>query len=138
MEEKDTNTPEEKTPKRKKSLHRHTSLNQVLSAIAETGGIVTDTCRLLGVYPPDFYKKWRYLPEVEQAFIEAKSIGFEEVTDVLFKKALEGDNKAIKMYLQYCPLAKQNNWVDSQTLVLKEEKPLSEEEKEKLKQELFN
>lgn len=137
MNEKDTNTPEENTPKRKKSLHRHTTLNQVLNAIAETGGIVTDTCRLLGVYPPDFYKKWRYLPEVEQAFIEAKSIGFEEVTDVLFKKALEGDNKAIKMYLQYCPLAKQNNWVENQTFTIKDDKPLTPEEKKELTKELF-
>ena len=113
------------------------SQKQVIEALEATGGNVGDAVNLLGVSKANFYRHYRYNPEIEKALADYSKIGFEAVTEVLFSLCMKGDTKAISLYLKYNPVAKANNWVESQTLVVKEEKPLSDEEKEALKKELF-
>jgi hypothetical protein len=43
----------------------------------------------------------------------------------------------MKLYLKYNPLARANNWTDSQILTIREDKPLTDEEKKNLAKELF-
>ena len=121
----------------KGSLKSTLTLKQVLKAIKETGGVVSDTIKLLNIDNSSFYEKWRYMPEVEKALNQARQMGFEAVTEVLYKQCLDGDKGAITLYLRYNPLAKYNQWVEGQTITLKAEKPLSDEEKKDLVKELF-
>ena len=134
--------PEEKTTEKQgnkvQGLKKRLTLKIVLEAIERTGGRVAETIRVLGINPLTFYRNWRYLPEVEEALQQFRQMGFEEVTDTIFEQAKNGNLKAAHIYLRYSPTAKQNDWTDNQTLTIKEEKPLSDEEKEKLKQELFS
>lgn len=116
---------------------RKITLNQVLDAIHEAGGVVTDAMALLHIDNYTFYKKWRYLPEVDKAILQAREMGFEQVTDILYKQCLDGDKGAIQLYLKYCPLSKMNQWVEGQVITLKGEKALTDEEKQNLVKELF-
>lgn len=129
------------TPKRKRgrprALNNHVTVKDVVDTINGTGGMILESVKLLGISVTEFYQKFRYNPKVEEALKMAHRIGFDEVTDVLIKRALEGDLKAISLYLKYNPLAKENQWVENQTLTLKEEKPLSNEEKQDLAKQLF-
>ena len=136
-------TPETQAPVKKKrgrpfgSSMRKITLKQVIDAVNEAGGVVTDTIALLHMDTYTFYKNWRYVPEVEKALNQAREMGFEKVTDILYKQCLDGDKSAIQLYLRYCPLSKLNQWVDGQTITLKAEKPLTDEEKQNLVKELF-
>lgn len=129
---------EELKKKRTRGPNKHISTKKVIEALETTGGDVTAACKLIGLSKYAFYRDYYTKPEIVEARRNFSTVGFFEVTDVLYRKCLEGDTRAIAIYLKYNPMAKEFNWLDSQTLVLKEEKPLSEEEKEKLKQELFN
>lgn len=119
---------------RPKSTH---TLAQILKAIDDTGGLVREACLVMNMPVMTFYRKWRHKPEVAQALQEARNAGFEAVTDVLYTKCLDGDTKAISLYLQYNPLAKEKNWRKEESLTIKEEKPLSEAEKKDLVQSIF-
>ncbi len=122
---------------RPRALNNHITVKDVVNTINGTGGMILESVKLLGISITEFYQKFRYNPKVEEALKLAHRIGFDEVTDVLIKKALDGDLKAISLYLKYNPLAKENQWVENQTLTLKEEKPLSDEEKQDLSKQLF-
>lgn len=113
------------------------TLKKVLEAIERAGGSCTDTAIQLGVSVQYFYKRWRYVPEVNQAFEEWYDIGFTQVTDTLYEQAVKGNIKAIQTYLRYNPVAKKKGWVDHQVLTFREEKPLSDDEKNELKARLF-
>ncbi len=132
--------PEEKIEKQEKKvqgLKKRLTLKIVLDAIERTGGKVAETIRVLGINPLTFYRNWRYLPEVEEALQQFRQMGFEEVTDTIFEQAKNGNLKAAHIYLRYSPTAKKNDWTDNQTLTIKEDKPLSDAEKEQLKKDLF-
>ena len=120
-----------------KNLRKKLTLKQVIEAIDRAGGRVADTIKLLGINPKTFYEKYRYLPEVEEALKQYRQLGFDEVTQTIFEQAKGGNLKACSLYLKYCPVAKSNGWTDDQTLTIREEKPLSEAEKEQLKKDLF-
>ena len=122
---------------RPRTLPGTVNVADVVKAVMETGGHVQDTISVLGMSNGDFYKRFRHNPKVEKAFAEARRIGFESVTDVLYSLALKGDMKAMSLYLKYNPIAKENNWVEVQTVTLKQERPLTEEEKKALAKELF-
>ena len=109
----------------------------VMDAITKTGGRIEETCKLCSMSPTEFYKRFRYNPKVEEALKEARKIGFELVTDTLLDRAMKGDMAAMKLYLKYNPIAKENKWVDAQVLVLREDKPLTDEEKRDLAKNLF-
>lgn len=110
---------------------------QVKAALVETGGMIKETFDRLGMSPHTFYSKYRYDPEIEALITALRQQGFEAVTDVLFEQAKAGNLKAIRIYLQFNPLAKQNNWVEKSEVVVRDEKPLTDEEREELKKELF-
>lgn len=110
---------------------------QVLEALEQTNGVINDAIRLLGIGKTQFYRKYRYDKEIEERLKELHVSGFEEVTDILYKLCLNGDTKAISLYLKYNPEAKKHLWIENQTLTIKEEKPLTPEEKDKLIDELF-
>lgn len=116
---------------------KRASKKQFIKALEASGGNIDDACNLCGLSKGTFYRYYRYTPEIEKALSEQRKIGFESVTEVLYKLCLKGDTKAIALYLKYNPVAKANSWVESQTLVVKDEKPLTDEEKEALKKELF-
>lgn len=136
-EEKEVET-QEKPKKRLRGPNKNIPPKKVIEALETTGGDVTAACRLIGLSKYAFYRDYYTNEEIMKARRNFQTVGFFEVTDVLYRKCLEGDTKAIAIYLRYNPEAKIQNWADSQTLILKEEKPLSDEEKEKLKQELFS
>lgn len=135
--EETVETPVKRKRGRPKTLTGTIKVADVVKAVMETGGHVQDAIKVLGMSNGDFYKRFRYQPKVVQALQQAREIGFESVTDVLYAQALNGDLKAISLYLKYNPLSKQNGWVENQTLTIKEEKPLSPEEKQQLAKELF-
>lgn len=130
-------TPPKRKRGRPRALNNHVTVSDVIKALEATGGMIMDAVNMLGISVTEFYGKFRYNPKVEEALNLAHKIGFEKVTDVLVGRALDGDIKAISLYLKYNPLAKANNWVENQTLTLKEEKPLSNEEKQDLAKQLF-
>lgn len=113
------------------------TLKKVLEAVEKAGGSCTDTAMFLGVSVQYFYKKWRYVPEVNQAFEDYYEIGFNQVTETLYEQACKGNIKAITTYLRYNPIAKKKGWLDHQVLTFREEKPLTDEEKNELKARLF-
>lgn len=130
--------PEQKRKRgRPRTLRGTVTVSDVEKAVMETGGHIQDTIAVLGLSNGDFYKRFRYNKKVMDALEEARRIGFESVTDVLYKKALNGDLKAVSLYLKFCPIAKENHWVETQTLTIREEKPLSDDEKQNLAKELF-
>lgn len=135
--EETVETPVKRKRGRPKTLPGTIKVADVVNAVMETGGHVQDTIKVLGMSNGDFYHRWRYNPKVIRALQQAREIGFESVTDVLYAQAVKGDLKACSLYLKYNPLAKQNGWVENQTLTIKEDKPLTDEEKEALKEELF-
>lgn len=122
---------------RPRSLNDAIKVKDVIEAVYKTGGRIEDTCKIIGLTLPNFYKRFRHNPKVEAALNEARNIGFELVTDVLLDQALKGDSQAMKLYLKYNPVARANNWTDQQTLTIKEDKPLTDEEKQNLAKELF-
>lgn len=122
---------------RPRSLNGAIKVKDVVEAVYKTGGRIEDTCKIIGLTLPNFYKKFRHNEKVEEALNEARNIGFELVTDVLLDQALKGDSQAMKLYLKYNPVARANNWTDSQILTIREDKPLTDEEKKNLAKELF-
>lgn len=124
-------------PRKITGLRKKITLKMVLEAIERTGGKVAESIRLLGINPLTFYRNWRYLPEVEEALQKYRQFGFDEVTETILEQAKNGNLKAAHLYLRYSPTAKQNHWTDDQTLTIREEKPLSDAEKEQLKKDLF-
>lgn len=129
--------PPKKKRGRPRLLNNEVSVKDVIDAINSTGGRIYESCNLCGMSIAEFYKRFRYNPKVEAALVQARQVGFELVTDTLLDKAMNGDIRAIQTYLKYNPIAKQNEWTDHQTLTIKEEKPLSDEEKQDLAKELF-
>ena len=129
--------PPMKPRKRTRGPARHITVQQVLEAVKQAGGGIQDTARLLSMHLQDFYEKWRYQPEVDAAIKLAKRIGFERVTETVYEQALNGDRASQSLYLKYCPIGKQEGWTDTQTITLKAEKPLTEDERAALKGELF-
>ena len=127
----------EEKPEKPKNLRKKVTLKMVLEAIDRAGGRVADTIKILDINPKTFYEKFRYLPEVEEALKQYRQLGFDAVTETLFEQARSGNLKACSLYLKYSPFAKLNNWTDNQTVTIKEEKPLTDAEKEQLKKELF-
>ena len=122
---------------RPRLLNNEVTVKKVIEAINATGGRIYETCEQCNMSVAEFYRRFRYNPKVEEALIKARQMGFELVTDTLLDKAMKGDMRAIQTYLRYNPIAKQNEWVDHQTLTLKEDKPLSDEEKRDLAKRLF-
>jgi hypothetical protein len=122
---------------RPRALNGQVTQKDVINAINQTGGMIVESCNMAGISICDFYNKFRYNPKVEEALKQARRRGFEQVTDVLIQRALDGDMKAISLYLKYNPEAKAQNWVENQTLTLREEKPLTAEEKADLAKQLF-
>lgn len=122
---------------RPRLLNNEVNVKTVIDAINSTGGRIYETCDQCNMSVAEFYRRFRYNPKVEEALVKARQMGFELVTDTLLDKAMNGDMRAIQTYLRYNPIAKQNEWVDHQTLTLKEEKPLSDEEKQDLAKRLF-
>lgn len=142
VDETAAETPAETPVKRgrgrpKGSIGRKTKVANVVQAVWECGGHVYDVIKKLHTSPSHFYTKWRHEPEVEKAFMEAWKLGFERVTNILYDKCMEGDMKAMALYLKFNPVAKVCGWTDNQTITLKTEKPLTDEEKDALKKELF-
>jgi len=122
---------------RPRCLNNSVTVKMVMDAITKTGGRMEEACKIVGISITEFYKRFRYNPKVEDTLKEARKMGFELVTDTLLDKAMKGDMAATKLYLKYNPIAKENRWVDSQVLLLKEDKPLTEEEKQTLAKHLF-
>lgn len=141
MEKKEGATPPETPEKRKRgrprTLRGSVTVKDVVKAVMQTGGHILDTIAVLGLSNGDFYSRFRYNPKVEKALLEARRMGFESVTDVLFTQAMKGDMKAISLYLKYNPIAKENHWVETQTLTFRNEKPLTDDEKKELAKQLF-
>lgn len=129
--------PVKRKPGRPRLLNNEVTVKKVIEAINATGGRIYETCDQCNMSVAEFYRRFRYNPKVEEALKEARKIGFELVTDTLLDKAMKGDTKCIALYLRYNPIARENNWTDNQTLTLKEEKPLSDEEKQDLAKKLF-
>ena len=129
--------PVKRKPGRPRLLNNAVTVKMVMDAITKTGGRIEETCKLCSMSPTEFYKRFRYNPKVEEALKEARKIGFELVTDTLLDRAMKGDMAAMKLYLKYNPIAKENKWVDAQVLVLREDKPLTDEEKRDLAKNLF-
>lgn len=130
-------TPPKRKPGRPRLLNNGVTVKMVLEAIVKTGGRIEETCKLCSMSLTEFYKRFRYNPKVEETLKKARQIGFELVTDTLLDRAMKGDMAATKLYLKYNPIAKENKWIDSQVLVLQENKPLTPEEKRDLAKNLF-
>lgn len=126
-----------KKPGRPRLLNNQLTVKDVIDAINSTGGRIYEACDVCGMSTPEFYKRFRHNPKVEAALVKARQMGFELVTDTLLDKAINGDMRAIQTYLRFNPLARENNWTDNQTLTIKEDKPLTDEEKTALEKELF-
>lgn len=122
---------------RPRLLNNSVTTKDVIEAIKKTGGRIAEACNLLGISVPQFYLKFRHDPKVEKTITDARKQGFEAVTDVVFSKALEGDMRAIQIYLRYNPLAKEAGWVEKSEMFIKQDKPMTECEKESLVKELF-
>ena len=135
--EETVETPVKRKRGRPRTLAGTVKVADVVKAVVQTGGHVQDAIAVLGLSNGDFYKRFRYNPKVVKALQEARQIGFESVTDVLYSKALNGDMKAMSLYLKYNPIAKENHWVETQTLTIREDKPLTDEEKKELAKQLF-
>lgn len=129
--------PPKKKRGRPRLLNNEVSVKDVINAINSTGGRIYETCNLCKMSIAEFYKRFRYNPKVEAALVKARQVGFELVTDTLLDKAMNGDMRAIQTYLRYNPIAKMNEWTDHQTLTIKEDKPLTDEEKQDLAKKLF-
>ena len=123
--------------KRARGLQKNLTLDDIKAMLEKTQGNISEACKLLHIAKNHFYEDWRYNPEVVKLLTKLHTAGFEEVVEILYEKCLEGDINAIRTYLRYNPIAKQNNWVETQTITLKNEKPLTDSEKESLKKELF-
>ena len=126
-----------KKPGRPRLLNNEVTVKTVIDAINSTGGRIYEACDVCGTSVSEFYKRFRHNPKVEEALVKARQMGFELVTDTLLDKAMKGDMQATKLYLKYSPVAKLNEWTDNQTLTIKEEKPLTDEQKQELAKELF-
>lgn len=148
IEREDTGTNEtgaEEAPgipvKRKRGrprlLNGEVTVKDVIDAINSTGGRIYESCAVCSMSVSEFYKRFRYNKKVEDALVKARQMGFELVTDTLLDKAMKGDMRAIQTYLRFNPIAKMNDWTDHQTLTIKEEKPLTDEEKQNLANKLF-
>lgn len=122
---------------RPRLLNNEVSVKDVIDAINSTGGRIYETCNVCGISVSEFYKRFRYNKKIEEALVKARQMGFELVTDTLLDKAMKGEIRAIQTYLRYNPIAKINEWTDQQTLTIKEDKPLTDEEKQNLAKELF-
>ena len=123
--------------KRPRRLRSTLTLADVLEALKQTGGKITDAVKVLDIDLQSFYQVWRYNPDVVKAIEESRQIGFEKVTQVLMDLCMQGDTKAISLYLKYNPVAKRNDWLDTQTISLKQDKPLTPDEKQELVKQLF-
>lgn len=130
-------TPVKRKRGRPRLLNNEVSVKDVVNAINSTGGRIYETCNVCGISVSDFYKRFRYNKKIEEALIKSRQVGFELVTDTLLDKAMNGDMRAIQTYLRYNPIAKMNEWTDHQTLTIKEDKPLTDEEKQDLAKKLF-
>lgn len=120
-----------------RSINKNFTKEQVCDALSETGGVINDAIRLLGISRGEFFRTYRYDPEIEAYIKQLHKQGFEEVTDVLYKQCLSGNIKAINTYLKYNPEAKAANWTEEKNINITELKPLTDEEKSKLVKELF-
>ena len=130
-------TPVKRKRGRPRLLNNEVSVKDVIDAINATGGRIYETCDQCKMSVAEFYRRFRYNPKVEAALIKSRQVGFELVTDTLLDKAMKGDMRAIQTYLRYNPIAKMNEWTDHQTLTIKEDKPLTDEEKQDLAKRLF-
>jgi hypothetical protein len=130
-------TPVKRKRGRPRLLNNEVNVKTVIDAINSTGGRIYETCKLCSMSVSEFYKRFRYNKKIEEALIKSRQVGFELVTDTLLDKAMNGDMRAIQTYLRYNPIAKMNEWTDHQTLTIKEDKPLTDEEKQDLAKKLF-
>lgn len=110
---------------------------QIIEALRQTQGIMKEACRILDMSASLFWRKYRHDPEIEAVIKELHLIGATNVIDTIYSQAINGDINSQKMYLKYCPEVKDLGWKEETTVNLKEDVKLTEEEKQKLKEEMF-
>lgn len=120
-----------------RGLGLRTTKKQVMDALVEAGGIMNDACKILGMSHSEFWRKWRHEPDVDALIRDLHRIGVARITDLVYQQALSGDIKSQHLYLRFCPEVKEQGWVEEQKITLKSDKPLTEEEKESLRNDLF-
>lgn len=113
------------------------SKEEFLDAIDKCGGVLKDICRVLNISRSQYYFKWRTDPDIEEALKKNRTIGAIEITDLVYLEALSGNIDAQKIYLKFNPYVKSIGWKDESTVILHEEKPITEEEKAKLREDMF-
>lgn len=120
-----------------RGISKKTTKKELMEALEKSGGIIADALKLCGMSNTMFFRKYRYDPEVDELLKNLHVLGADVVSQILYQKCLEGNIKAIGLYLKYNPEFKNRGWTDTQTLVLKDDKPLTPEEKKELTKELF-
>ncbi len=110
---------------------------EVIEALRQTGGSIREACRMLDMATTTFFRHWRYAPEVEAELDVLWKIGVHNVVDTVYSRALDGDLKACNLYLKYSPYAKELGWMPEEKVTVASEKPLTEDEKNALKDQLF-
>lgn len=110
----------------------------VIEAIRQAGGMITDTCKILNMNPCTFYRKWRYHPDIEAEFQSIWRIGAQTVIDTIYTRSIAGDMKAAALYMRYCPYTREMGWTpEENTVKIKTEKPLTPEEIEQAAKDIF-
>jgi hypothetical protein len=133
---------EEETPKKRMKNHRrgplrHLTKEIVIDALEQAGGIINHALKIGNIGRGEFYRKYRNDPEIDATIKRLHREGFDQIQDTLFTLAAGGNIKAIALYIKYNPVAKDEGWRADETVILKDDKPLTDEEKDALKKEIF-
>lgn len=110
---------------------------EVIDALEQCGGLIGKSCEYLQISKNAFYKSYRHIPEVDAAIDRIQRDAFDEVTETIFNNAINGDPRFCQLFLKYSPVAKKRGWVEEKNIKLETKKPLTDEEKDQLKNNLF-
>lgn len=113
------------------------TIPEVIHALEECGGIIKQTCQYLQIAQTTFYKTYRHLPEIEEALDRIQRDAFDKITETIYRNAIAGDPKFCQMFLRYSPVAKRCGWLSEEHVKIETKKPLTETEREDLKNNLF-
>ena len=115
----------------------HISRKKLKEAIEAGHGNLYKIAKDLDVSISDLYRQIHADKELLDTIKFQHEITIERIFDNILDQSLSGDLRAVQLLLKYSPQSKAKGWLDEQKITIRDEKPLTAEEKEQLKKDLF-
>lgn len=110
---------------------------KIIDALHENRGNIAKTAKALDCYITDIFVRINSDKDIQNALNQIHKENVILITDKLEDQCISGDIKSINTLLRYSPNTHDAGWIEDSKITVREEKPLTADEKEKLKKELF-